>query len=272
MKLLLFLVSIGILICPAAISQPHFGPPRPNVATPADRTAGAAFNMHWMQFTDSGFSPLRYNGPGGTFRIFSVVDRGHLRRHFAIGGKADYLWNRLGFDSWYLQPEIGGGLTFPVDALSTDQGISHAGGNISATYRVYRFMNEDPGHIYWTTSYTLDFHYIFDYEFDRDKNFVAVLNIPLAGAVSRPAEERNQTFQFPGFSQYFMRIHENTGFVTLDKMQAANIRLSYDITRSRRRSFSIGYEVDFARFAHPEPVMYFSNSLFFRLNFYRFFW
>ncbi len=272
MKQCLFTLSLILLVFQQAASQPHFGPPRPNIGSPIDRSAGASFNMQWFQLADRQFSPLRYNGPGGTFRIFSVADRRYLRRHLSFGASGDYLWNRLEFEALYIQPEITAGVTVPVDGLSTELGISHVGGNITATSRLYRFINEDPAHIHWTTSYSIDFHYRFDYEIDRDKKVIAVLNVPLAGAVSRTPSDRHYTFQFPGFGQYLRRIHEDIRFMTVDRMQAANLKVTYDLSRSRRRSLCIGYEADFARFAHPEPVIYFSNSIFLRINLYTLVW
>ena len=272
MKHCLFIISLILLVFQQAVSQPHFGPARPNVSSPIDRSAGVALNMQWFQLADRQFSPLRYNGPGATFRIFSVADRGYLRRHMSFGASGDYLRNRLGFEALYIQPQITGGVTFPVDGLSTDMGISYAGGNITATSRLYRFINEDPAHVHWTTSYSIDFHYIFDHEIDRDKKVIVVLNIPLAGAVSRTPVDRHYTFQFPGFGQHLKRIHEDIGFMTVDRMQAANLKITYDLSRSRRRSVCIGYEADFARFTHPEPVIYFSNSIFLRINLYALVW
>lgn len=272
MKHYLLIISLILTGFNQAVSQPHFGPSLPNVSSPVDRTTGAAFNAQWFQLADRQFSPLRYNGPGGTFRIFSVIDQSYMRRHFSLGAGGDYVWNRLDFEALYLQPEITAGVTFPVDGLSTDFGVSYAGGNMTATSRIYRFINEDPDHIYWTTSYSLDFHYIFDYEIERDKKVIAVLNIPLAGAVSRSPVDRHYTFQFPGFGQYVKKIHENIGFMTVDRMQAANLKITYDLSRSRRRSLCIGYEADFARFTHPEPVIFFSNSIFLRFNIYMLRW
>ncbi len=138
--------------------------------------------------------------------------------------------------------------------------------------RIYRFVNEDPDKIHWTTSYTLDFHFVFDLEIDRDRKFIAEVRIPLAGAVSRPSEDDHYTFQFPGFGRYMKRLHENTGFAGPHNMQALNLRLAYDISRSRRRAFSIGYEGDFARFSEPAPVIYLSNSIFLRFNYLAFVW
>ncbi|TVR70588.1 MAG: hypothetical protein EA408_10955 [Marinilabiliales bacterium] len=261
--LLIFIAVIVIL--PEAIGQAH-------LRSPQDRITGVTLNMNWMQMADRYFSPLRYNGPGAQLEIFSVRDNVTMRRHLNLGAKADYMLNRHGFEAFYLQPAFSLGLTFLVDPLSSDNGFTYAGGSASAMTRMYRFVNEDPDKVHWTTSYTLDFHYVFDLEIDRDKKLIAELKIPLAGAVSRPSDDIQYTFQFPGFGRYMIRLHENIGFAGPHNMQALNLRLAYDLSRTRRRAFTIGYEVDFARFSEPAPVIYFSNSIFFRFNYLAFVW
>ncbi len=240
--------------------------------SPETRTSGLSLNFHWMQLSDASFSPLRYNGPGVDLKILSVRSYSNLRRHLHLGAKVDYLWNRLDFNAYYFQPRMGWGLTVMVPELSSDNGLSYLGGNISATSRMYRFVNENPDHIYWATSYTVDFQYFFDLEIDRDRKIFMELNIPLAGMVSRPSADNHYTYQLPGFGEYLKRLHENAGFATLNKMQSANLKFIMDLSNNRRQSLSLGYEIDFSRFTEPEPVSYLSNSLFLRFYFNAFVW
>lgn len=239
--------------------------PRPTFRSYETRSAGLALNFHWMQMNDAFFSPLRYDGPGGELKILSSRNYGNIRRHLSLGAKADYLWNSLDFYALYLQPKLAVGLSWPVAALLTDRSFSYLGGTATATSRMYSFRNEDPDHLYWSTSYTLDFYYLLDVELESGKKVFLELNLPLAGMVSRPSEESHYSFQMPGFGEYMKRLHENIGFATLNRMQALNICLTMDLSRSRRRSVSIGYEMDFARITKPGPVIYFTNSLFIRM-------
>ena len=257
MTRVILIILLSLFVFPDAGSQPSF-------RTYETRSAGISMNLHWMQFVDNHFSPLRYNGPGGSLSIHSARHYGDIRRYLVLGAKADYMWNNLGFNAVYLKPELSGGLALKVNDLSTDISLSYIGGAITATSRLYRFENEDPGHIYWATSYTLDLHYFLDVEIERGKKVLAELNIPLAGAVSRPPEENYSSYQLPGFAEHMRTIHQGTGFATFDRMQAVNLKLLMDIRRTRRNSLSLGYELDFARFSKPEPVIFFSNSLFLR--------
>lgn len=231
------------------------------------KSSGLTLRMNWMQLNDTHFSPLRYNGPGGELNILSVRYYGDLRRYLNLGAKAGYLWNNNGFHSLYLQPDIGAGLTFLVDDLSSGDALSFLGGGINATSGIYSFLNEDPDHIHWATSYFLEFHYVLDVEMSVDRKAFLELKIPLAGMISRPSADDLYTFQLPGFGEYMKRIHKDAGFATWDKMQALNMQVLMDISRSRRSSVSLGYELDFARFSEPAPAVYFTNSLFLRIFF-----
>ncbi len=264
-RICLLIMLSGILFPGEGYSQSPFR----SIET---RSSGLSVNMHWMQMTDASFSPLRYNGPGIDIRLLSARTYGNLRRHFHIGAKADYLLNRLDFSAGYVQPGLNWGLAVMVPEISGEDGLSYLGGSISAGTRMYRFLNEDPDHIYWATSYTVDLYYYFDYEIDRDRKVFAELKVPVAGAVSRPSAENHYTYQMPGFAEYVKRIHENIGFATFNKMQSVNLKLTSDLSRTRLKSVSIGYEMDFTRFTEPEPVVYFSNSLFVRILFYAFVW
>jgi hypothetical protein len=224
-------------------------------------------NLHWLQLNDISFSPLKYHGPGGELNIVSVKDYENKRRHFSLGGRGDYLSNSMDFNVLFLQPKFTGGVTYLADKLSTENSLSYIGGSITATSRMYRFINEDPAHLYWATSYTLDFHYFFDMGIGDIKRAWFELKFPIAGIASRPSEENHYSFQLPGFAEYMKRLHENIGFATWNSMQAVNASILLDLSRSRRGSVSLGYELDFARFARPEPVIYLSNSLFIRMFF-----
>jgi hypothetical protein len=261
MKSFLLLLLSGVLFLSNTYSRPTF---RKSYEI---RSAGVVMNMHWLQLNDTRFSPLKYNGPGGEFNLMSVKGIDNKRRHFSLGARADYLWNSLEFNAIYLQPKFMGGLTFLVNDLSTENSLSYIGGNFSASSRMYRFINEDPDHLYWATSYTLDFHYVFDMGIGEYKRAMIELNLPIAGAASRPSEENLYTYQLPGFGEYMKRLHQNLGFATWNTMQAVNVRLLMDLSRTRKSSVSLGYEFDFARFSRPEPVIYLSNSLFIRLFF-----
>jgi hypothetical protein len=263
----LYLWCILLLVC--GYTSAYAKQPFRSVET---RSSGISVNLNWMQMADASFSPLRYEGPGIDFKILSAKSYGNRRRHLYLGAQVDYLRNRLDFQAHYIQPGLGWGLTFLVPDLSSDDALSYMGGTISARTRIYRFVNEDPDHIYWSTSYTLDFHYFFDLEINRDRKVFAELNLPLAGLLSRPAAEIGYTFQLPGFGEHMKRIHENFGFATLNSMQSANLKLIVDLKRTRIRSLSVGYEVDFTRFTKPEPVIYLSNSLLLRMYFDAFVW
>ncbi len=240
--------------------------------SPETRNSGLSLNFQWMQLSDTYFSPLRYDGPGVNLKILSVRTYRNFRRHLHLGVKGDYLRNRLDFNAWYVQPRFGWGLTVIVPELSFDNALSYVGGNISATSRIYRFVNENPDLIYWATSYTLDFQYFFDVEINRERKIFLELNIPLAGMISRPSANNHYTYQLPGFGEHLKRLHENAGFATLDKMQSANLKLIMDLSNNRRQTLSLGYEVDFSRFNEPEPVSFLSNSLFLRFYFNAFVW
>jgi hypothetical protein len=229
------------------------------------RSAGVSLNLHWMQLNDAHFSPLPYNGPGAELNIVSVRHYSDVRRHLTLGAKADYLWNSHGFKSLYIQPEFRFGFTFLVNGLSADNALSFLGGGINATSRIYRFLSEQPDHIFWATSYTLEFNYILDIEINNDRKAFLELNLPVAGMVSRPGEESHYSYQLPGIGEYMKRLHENPGFATWDQMQAINLQLLMDLSRSRRKSVNIGYELDFARFSEPAPAIYFTNSIFLRI-------
>ncbi len=265
MKLSLLSIIPGLFIFFTSYSQPSF-------RSYETRSAGVSVNLHWMQLSDALFSPLRYNGPGGEIKIVSARDYDDMRRHFSLGAKVDYIWNNLDFHTMYLQPGFHYGLSFLVNDLSTERTLSYLGGGMTGTSRIYNFLNEDPDHIYWTTSYTVDFNYFLDINIGQGKKIFAELTLPLAGVVSRPSEENLYSFQLPGFWEHTKRLHENIGFATLDKMQSANMIIAMDLTRTRRHSFSIGYEVDFSRFTDPRPVIYFSNSLYLRLLFNALVW
>ncbi|MFO7924546.1 MAG: hypothetical protein R6U58_12735 [Bacteroidales bacterium] len=260
MKPYLWTFILWLFLVSGAYSQPSF-------RSYETRSSGFSLNLHWMQFGDKYFSPLRYNGPGGEINILSVRNYGDIRRHLRLGAKTDYMWNSLDFNAVYIQPVLGGGLSWVVNDLSTKNAFSYIGANLSGTSRFYRFLNEDPDHIYWATSYTLDLYYLFDIEFNKDRKAVIELTMPVAGIVSRPAPESHYTFQLPGFGEYVKRLHENIGFATFNNMQAANLRLITDLSRTRRYSVSMGYEMDFARFSDPRPVIFLSNSLLVRFYF-----
>ena len=236
------------------------------------RSAGLSVNIHWMQLNDAHFSPLRYDGPGGELKIQSVRYYGDVRRHFAIGAKADYLQNRQGFNSFFIQPEFRGGLGFKINDLSTGNAVTYLGGEINATSRMYRFVNEEPDHLYWATSYTAEFSYIMDVDIGIERKAFLELRLPLAGMVSRPMEENYYSYQLPGFNEYIKRLHENFHFATWNRMQAVNLQMLMDISRTRRNSVTLGYELDFARFLNPTQAMYFTNSLFVRIFFDVFVW
>lgn len=231
------------------------------------KSSGLALQMNWMQLSDNHFSPLRYNGPGTELNILSVRYYGDMRRYFNLGAKAGYLWNNNGFNSMCLQPEVGAGLTFLADNLSSANALSFLGGGINATSRIYRFLNEDPDHIHWATSYALEFHYILDVEISENRKALMEIKLPVAGMISRPSADDYYTFQLPGFSEHMKRIHKDSGFATWDKMQALNMQVVMDLSRSRRSSVSLGYELDLARFTEPSPAVYFTNSLFLRIFF-----
>ncbi len=254
----IWVTVLAVLLVSGVNSQPNF-------RSQEIRSSGFSLNLNWLQLTDNTFSPLRYNGPGIDLRILSVRDYNQMRRHLQIGARGDYLWNRLDFTSYYFQPSFIWGLTFLIPDLSADNASSFFGGSLNATSRIYRFNNEDPERIYWTTSYSLDLNYLFDLEINRDRFMFVEIRVPVAAAVSRPSDEINYTYQLPGFGEYIKRLHENIGFATLDKLQSANLKIIMDLSRSRRSSFSIGYEVDFFRFAGTEQVMYLSNSLLLRM-------
>ncbi len=259
MKLYILIILIGVLFMSEAYSQPPF---RKSLET---RSAGLVLNMHWLQLNDAQFSPLNYSGPGGEIMISSVRSYDNIRRHLNIGASGDYIQNSLGFNAVYLRPEIVVGVTYLVNDLSTENSLSYFGGSFSATSRMYRFLNEDPDHLYWATSYTVDFHYFFDMEVGEKRRGLFELRFPIAGVSSRPSDDNHYSFQLPGFGEYMKRLHENIGFSTWNTMQAVNATLLIDLSRTRKRSFSLGYELDFARFTKPEPVIYLSNSLFLRL-------
>lgn len=261
MKLYLLIILSGFLFLSEVNSQQTF---KKSLET---RSAGIFINFHWLQMNDARFSPLKYSGPGMEIKFSSVRSYDNIRRHFSFGAGGDYIQNKPGFDAYYLKPAITGGVTFLADNISTESSLSYVGGSISATSRMYRFINEDPDHLYWATSYTLDFHYFFDMEVGERRRALFELNFPVAGLASRPAAENHYTFQLPGFYEYMKRLHENPGFVTWNTMQAVNVSLVMDLLRNRKRSLSLGYELDFARFSKPEPVIYLSNSLFLRMYF-----
>jgi hypothetical protein len=259
MKLYILILLAGLMF----VSETHAQPPfRKSLET---RSAGLVINFHWLQLNDAQFSPLNYSGPGGEIKISSVRRYDNIRRHFSIGASGDYLQNSLGFNAVYLRPEIVAGVTYLVNDLSTENSLSYIGGSFSATSRMYKFLNENPDHLYWATTYTLDFHYFFDIEVSEKRRALFELRFPVAGVASRPSEDDHYSFQLPGFGAYMKRLHENIGFSTWNTMQAVNTTIIIDLSRTRKRSFSIGYELDVARFTKPEPVIYLSNSLFLRL-------
>ena len=261
MKLYLLIILSGFLFLSEVHSQQAF---KKSLET---RSAGLFMNFHWLQMNDAGFSPLKYSGPGGEIKLSSVRSYDNIRRHFSIGASGDYIQNNLNFYAYYLKPELTGGLTFLADNISTENSLSYVGASFSATSRMYRFINEDPDHLYWATSYTLDFQYFFDMEVGKTRRALFELNIPVVGLASRPTAESHYSFQMPGFYEYLKRLHENPGFVTWNTMQAVNVSLVMDLSRTRKRSLSLGYELDFARFLKPEPAVYLSNSLFLRVYF-----
>jgi hypothetical protein len=265
MKLIFFIFS-GLLLLPGALAQ------SPAWKKYDTRSAGISLNLHWMQLNDAHFSPLLYNGPGSELKIISVRTYGELRRNFSLGAKADYLRNRYGFNSYHIKPEFRGGLGFKFNDLSTRNATSYLGGEINATSRLYRFVNEDPDHIYWATSYTLEFNYTLDIDMSDDRKAFFEIKFPVGGMVSRPYENNYNSFQLPGFNEYMKRLHENFHFATWDQMQALNMQLLYDLSRTRRSSVTLGYELDFARFSRPSPAMYFTNSLFIRIFYDVFVW
>lgn len=236
------------------------------------RSAGISLNLHWMQLNDAHFSPLRYNGPGSELKIISIRTYGDLRRSLSLGVKADYLWNSLGFNSYHVKPDLRGGLGFKISDLSTRNATTYMGGEINGTTRLYRFINEDPDHIYWATSYTLGFNYILDLDLSNDRKAFFELRLPVGGMISRPSEDNYYSFQLPGFNEYMKRLHENFRFATWNQMQALDMQLLVDLSRTRRSSVTLGYQLDFARFSRPSPSMYFTNSLFIRIFYDVFVW
>jgi hypothetical protein len=258
MKLYILILLTGVLFLNETHSQPPF---RKSLET---RSAGLVINMHWLQLNDAQFSPLSYSGPGVEISLSSVRSYDNIRRHLSIGASGDYLQNSFGFNAVYLRPEIVAGVTYLVNDISTENSLSYIGGSFSATSRMYRFLNEDPDHLYWATTYTLDFHYFFDMEVGEKRRALLELRFPIAGVASRPSDDYHYSFQLPGFGEYMKRLHENIGFSTWNTMQAVNATVLIDLSRTRRRSFSLGYELDFARFTRSEPVIYLSNSLFIR--------
>ncbi len=236
------------------------------------RSSGISLSLHWMQLNDMHFSPLRYNGPGGELKIVSIRSYDEIRRYFSVGGRADYLWNSLGFNSIYVQPEFVFGLTRRIEGLSGEKAFSYLGGGINATSRIYRFLNEDPDHIYWATSYMTELHYIYDIAIGDNRKALVELKLPLAGIISRPAVGNHYNYQLPGFVEYAKRLHENPQFATWYNMQGANLLLLAELSSSRRSSVSVGYELDFARFSEPAPAIYFFNSVFIRIFYDVFVW
>jgi hypothetical protein len=263
MRLLFFILS-GLLLLPGAYSQ------SPAWKKYDVRSSGISLNLHWMQLNDAHFSPLLYNGPGSELKIISVRTYGDKRRHFALGAKADYLWNRYGLNSYHIKPEFRGGLGFKI--RDTRNITTYAGGEVNASSRLYRFVNEDPDHLYWATSYTLEFNYILDADIDDDRKASLEIRFPLAGMVSRPSDDNYYSFQLPGFNEYMRRLHENFHFATWNRMQAVNMQMLVDLSRTRRSSVTLGYQLDFARFSEPSPAMYFTNSLFIRIFYDVFVW
>jgi hypothetical protein len=260
MKLYIRFITLGLFICSWSGAQ------SPAWLGYDTRSAGISLNLHWMQLNDNYFSPLSYNGPGIELNIVSVRHYGGVRRrHLDIGARADYLWNSYGFNSYFIQPGFSWGMTYLCNGLSGDNAISFIGGGLNATSRIYKFINEEPDHIFWATSYMLEFNYILDFEINNDRKAFLEIKVPLAGLVSRPGLNNHYSYQLPGIDEYLKRLHENIGFATLNSFQSLNFQALVDLSRSRRKSVNIGYELDFTRFTGPSDAVYFTNSLFMKV-------
>lgn len=230
-------------------------------------SSGFFLKTHLVQLKEGVFSPLRYHGPSAEINYVTLRYPGDFRRSLEIGAQSGYLINRLELGGWHLAPHLSMSYSYNIEGASSGDLNTFLGARLSGNSRMVFFTGEDPHHLYWVTAYTLGLICVADIELTRDRMMFFEISIPLAGAVSRPPGGERSSYQVMERGSIIKRLHEDPVFSTFDNLQAANIKLMVDISRTNRGSLTLGYEADFLRFAGPEPVTYLNNGLFLRVFF-----
>lgn len=230
-------------------------------------SSGFYVKTHFLQFKDDTFSPLRYNGPSGEVRYLSVRYPSGFRSSLSLGMQAGYFENRFSFNGWQLNPRFSFTFAAKLEGASGRGVRTFIGPAVTGNSRITLYKDEDPDHIYWFTSYSMDLFFVTEIELERDRMLFLEIRAPLAAMVSRTAQNNTQSYHIMETGEIIKRIHRDISFYTVDNLQSVNLKLMVDLSRTNRGSVTLGYEADFTSFSGSAPVLYFNNGILLRVMF-----
>lgn len=201
-----------------------------------------SFSTGNAQYKDNLINGLRNNGLSFSLSADYSINKNLLNHEIGLNVDFATLWNRYGWNSWCLQPDI------HYRLLTTVNKHLQLGGNVSYSSLYYQNDYFDSHHNYWCTNFNLGFSVCYQTPVNSKWTLYIPINLPLIGFLSRPAANRNLILYEPDLKFYdvLKRMNSNFQFVAIGyKYFEIETGLFFGIRLHSNRQINIGYKVHY---------------------------
>jgi hypothetical protein len=261
------LVAAGVALM-APLAQAKKAAPRGVDSKARANGIGITLSGSARNQRDENFNDTRYAGGLGKFGL-GYVRHGELDRHHVdLSGGAGLGANR--YDRTLLWIDLS--LRYAYQHVVAGEGLRlWLGGSIGGGPGLYQFRDEDADHINWQTGYDLAFRGLADWRKTdprgRAHAIEVMVELPLIGLASRPPPHVTYNNDKPSFGYLFGRAHHDPRFASWHNVQSVRGSVGWRLRLRPGLEHWLGYAAEFTRVSFPEPVVAWSHTLAYRLDF-----